>query len=1003
MKRHILLVNILILIIIPSYGQISIDDAIKPPLLDLGFFREDSSPQVAMMNRYGTYPVDLTNGLVDVSVPLYTIKMATLSLPLQLKFHASGLKSSEREGLLGVRWVLDSGGFISRIIRGYPDMGERSFNRKVSNPEYTPDFYDLYGTTGPQSVYNSYNNSAFLSGFSYNGITYRAGKYQDTEHDIFSYCLPSGRNGKFIWKATGDNDNIWKGYPMPYEPIEVAPTGITDENGVVYKFGERGYVDKDKDNNIVTWHLTSIISQNKMDTILIDYIRCGDVTTIREKTITITDNASYYQYTIPTDGANACNTEPKVWFLAEQLLGGYYKENIEGHDTANDIPYCISAIRARSGGHLVCKLDLNYEQAGLGRNIYLKEIIVRNLENEIVRTILFDVKRNKNGTGFLNKLALGGNKQDAKEIYTFDYYNWEVMPRCGEELSYNSDWWGYYSSGGGWVHSGALKIYLPDQTLINKTIGAGDKEPRFSSMVMGMIKSICYPTGGKTTFEYEGNSWFDIYQKKQVTYGGLRIKNMTNTLPSGKIETKTFEYAPGIVPFYLNPPSENWIISQIEVDCYFDYICAINKPSTADYVRRTFQSRFPSRYTDLLSNVVSYSRITEYDKDQNENILGKTEYVYSCPDREFYSRTYYENVSGTEFYGRFGFQLRHISPMNFWLKNNISSKIYYKCGMKVKEKMYRYKTYIKERIYDLPVYRYRTHNVLVNRNGTSEQQEILMIYPHNVNETFALKHQAYTIGAERMVKEIENTYYGDESMTSVEKEIEYDPVHLLPVKEVITNSDTAKVETSYIYPFSSLYSSQDVCGEMLKRNCLSPLIEKLIVRDGHINRLKTTYKKNGNGFYPNEVKYENYGISINYHEYSLIGQPVYLSQNSESEKVIYLWSYYHQYPIAEIRNVSYNILCDALGGEGYIMELANKMSPLNQDFEKIRNVRNIIPDALISTARYKPLVGVIETTDTKGLTTFYEYDTLGRLISTYIIKGTKKQVLEKYNYHNINQ
>ena len=78
-----------------------------------------------------------------------------------------------------------------------------------------------------------------------------------------------------------------------------------------------------------------------------------------------------------------------------------------------------------------------------------------------------------------------------------------------------------------------------------------------------------------------------------------------------------------------------------------------------------------------------------------------------------------------------------------------------------------------------------------------------------------------------MVKEIENTYYGDESMTSVEKEIEYDPVHLLPVKEVITNSDTAKVETSYIYPFSSLYSSQDVCGEMLKRNCLSHLLKSL--------------------------------------------------------------------------------------------------------------------------------------------------------------------------------
>ena len=81
-------------------------------------------------------------------------------------------------------------------------MGERSFNRKVSNPEYTPDFYDLYGTTGPQSVYNSYNNSAFLSGFSYNGITYRAGKYQDTEltfsHIVYLLVEMEGLFGRLL-------------------------------------------------------------------------------------------------------------------------------------------------------------------------------------------------------------------------------------------------------------------------------------------------------------------------------------------------------------------------------------------------------------------------------------------------------------------------------------------------------------------------------------------------------------------------------------------------------------------------------------------------------------------------------------------------------------------------------------------------------------------------------------------------------------------------------------
>ena len=78
-------------------------DLPTPPQPGIPKLHDDYSPQVSMMQRYGTYPVDLSTGLVDISIPLYTIQTSQLTLPLGISFHPSGLKANEREGLLGIR------------------------------------------------------------------------------------------------------------------------------------------------------------------------------------------------------------------------------------------------------------------------------------------------------------------------------------------------------------------------------------------------------------------------------------------------------------------------------------------------------------------------------------------------------------------------------------------------------------------------------------------------------------------------------------------------------------------------------------------------------------------------------------------------------------------------------------------------------------------------------------------------------------------------------------
>jgi len=974
---------------------------IKPPTPVFDRFRSDWSPQVTMMNRYGTYPVDLSNGLVDISVPLYTIHTpAGLEMPLKLSFHASGLRATEREGQLGLRWALTGLGSVSRIIRGYPDVvvkGDirtRDFNTRITSPDYAPSFYDLFGATGSPDQNSGKDNNAFISGVKVNGFQLSPGSYQDTEYDIFSYSLPSGKNGHFIWK-TEDNQS-YTGYPMPYEPIKVAPTGITDENGVQYLFGQNAF-DTNNDGYVTTWYLTSIISQNKQDTILISYTDVHGVGYGRDRYITVNDHATpgHEYYPLGVD-ANACNTNPLDWFLAGTLAIIYPKVKDQDYDFSRIGSQKISRIQVRSAGHPLCEVTFSYD----ANNRFLQGVKVINTQNNVIRNVRFGLEKNKNGyVTFLKKMSFLDNNLVPRETYSFDYYNTDDMPQCGVDLCKDSDWWGFYSNGGGYICRGALTITDPLSRTSTLGIGDGDKQPRFSSAVKGMIKSITYPTGGTTTFNYESNS-----APNCPVAGGLRIKSIENTPISGKTETKYYEYKDGNIPGYLCPPSSLWYIDEIQTNCYFNIFCTASLEQT-DYLTRNYRSAFPSRYTDLRSNIVSYGQVTEYSKDSNGNVLGKTVYQYGLRGT---STENYQNSDGGEFAGNMRYTILHISPENFWQRNALHVKTVYEGEKMVKRYKYEYRAFLKKSLYDLPVYRYRRQYVYDMTSGSGNRndiRELELIYPSQVGETFAFVHQKYDIGADRLVKETEETYYDNDTSAIRIKEIEYDPDYLMPVSEKLVNSDLEQVVTTYYYPFSSAYKTDDLYARMIRRNYLTPILEQQVNKDGSVNQLLTEYKGVGQwAFYPFRVRYADFGSTITYGNYTANGQPIYISRNEGSEQVIYLWSYYQQYPIAEIRNVSYTDVCDALGGEAFVTTLANKSVPSLADYESIRSICKAHPEAQITTAKYLPLVGITQKTDLKGLTIYYEYDTLGRLIQSYILPGGgRKQVIEQYDYHYTNR
>ena len=135
-------------------------------------------------------------------------------------------------------------------------------------------------------------------------------------------------------------------------------------------------------------------------------------------------------------------------------------------------------------------------------------------------------------------------------------------------------------------------------------------------------------------------------------------------------------------------------------------------------------------------------------------------------------------------------------------------------------------------------------------------------------------------------------------------------------------------------------------------------------------------------------------------KYNSKGQPIQITDKNDITTV-YLCSYNYQYPVAEIKNVTYSQI-ESILGTTYISNLATNANPTDNDLTTINNLRynRNYPDIQISTFKYIPLVGLSQKTDPRGVSTYFKYDEFKRLKGT---ADNKNQWFNFYNYHYYNQ
>jgi hypothetical protein len=114
MKKHGLLIFLLI------GSSINTGWGGEPSVMD-----NYPGPNAASLGLFGQIPVSHFTGIADINIPLYTIQMKEIQLPLVLRYHVGSIKPDIVPGWTGLGWALEAGGSITRIVHGRKDETTR--------------------------------------------------------------------------------------------------------------------------------------------------------------------------------------------------------------------------------------------------------------------------------------------------------------------------------------------------------------------------------------------------------------------------------------------------------------------------------------------------------------------------------------------------------------------------------------------------------------------------------------------------------------------------------------------------------------------------------------------------------------------------------------------------------------------------------------------------------------------------------------------------------------
>jgi len=937
------------------------------------------SPQAAAIEKYGEYPVSLYTGLVDISIPVYTVESDGFKIPLELKYHASGIRYDDETGAFGLGWTLMGGGQISMTIMGQPDFGGSgdSYNFYRNAADVDPSSDCASGTGDNRTLLG------MVLPFWSDGWVIP----KDGEYDIFNYSFLN-RNGKFIFPLD-ENDPLL----IPKKPLKinkykednrVSYIDVIDENGVFYRFGkslktgnyalEVPFISPNPTSSDFskTFLLTEVVSADKSDTVFFEY----NVSSTRQSRFTIDDRIDVYD-------------------ALEIYFSPYYPSNeIERYATRGwDLEYkyhLLSAIKHKSG-----KITFEYNAQNLATSIKIWD----KIQTDPLRTIL--LFQTQFGSAEYNKLDSVRVLNEDSDVhrYTFSY---NATPYA--KINSSFDYWGYCNG----TYSGNLvpnfNITYRGQGGIGQiSIGGSSRNANESLMQLGVLNKITYPTGGFSRFLYKAHR-----NENGEIEGGLRIDEIRNYNSDGTfIGKKWYKYGEGESG---NGRSTKPAVGMAENFCTtiedVGLINIGNGPELSYKRRVRSYSVFPKiSYLPSGSSVV-YSTVTEYTGDVNSNSNGKTVYHFS------------DEMDAPGFIFPTGSSDRLLYS-NTWRSGQLLSKtIYKKEGSQFIQVFRESNDYLiidSEEWLNLRVIPF----IWITNYGGAVQKIDMdnarlcydVFVPFSVSPVTSMVGYGnyYTCSGQVVLSKSEKTYF--EQGNTITSIINYDNYNAYGMPREIrkVQSDGAVFKSLISYPPEM---TDDVSVAMVTKHIVSPVIEQTEYKGtSFLQSVKTNYGYfQGNTIIAPSFMETKNGLSsketrIIFHNYDNKGNLLCASKTNDINET-YLWGYNQTLPVAKFDNITYSSVSSNSTLMNYVNQLQNYTvltNPTVRNNLKILNdnIRSNLPaNVWITTYTYSPLVGMTSQTDPKGVTTYYEYDSFGRLKCT---KDDDGNILKQYDYHYTNQ
>jgi YD repeat-containing protein len=445
------------------------------------------APNAVALTKFTDFPVSTYTGSPEISIPIYEIKQGSLSVPISLNYHASGIKVDDIAPWTGLGWSLSAGGSLTRTVRGLmdekPGAGFLSQGYKVADETSYKDYDYLYNV----AITNLW----------------------DSESDMYFLNLPSG--GAKFWLDYKGNIIQQNYRQIKFERLP--SWKATTEDGTQYLFGKSGsYGGIDETTvapeaaspvtSLTAWHLNQMSSPDGTDKIYFEYNNIENVS------YDLSMEETYYERDLDYILHNP------FWINCTALTPSH---KLPGTNISID-QSLISRI-VYDGGSV--EFLTSYGRPDLNGGNTLARINIKNDKGEIIK--YFEMIYSSFGSGSGARLRLDQVREyapDGKALppYKFEYERRYPLPERG---STKQDHWGYYNNN-------TKNTFIPryilrsddsyrKNTFLDNTQG-GDRDTDPNNTKSSMLTQITFPTGGFTTFEYEAHEVAAFGQGKALEY-----------------------------------------------------------------------------------------------------------------------------------------------------------------------------------------------------------------------------------------------------------------------------------------------------------------------------------------------------------------------------------------------------------------------------------------------------------------------------------------------------